>query len=1237
MSSSNSSSTDSSSTDSSSSSSEKNNFDMSQFVEDVNEKIEIEIEKPKTKIKKPEKKKAKGRSTNSPKKRNNFFTISRGGKAQFKGKQNEFLKRGVSIPRFATVKQPKNLKTVQTMAKISNVDPNKLSTHDHLISTAYNKKFVELTQHERNSLQKNFTSLTNEEIQEGEQPNRKKALKKEVQERFAGGNTSFDSLVIAPNGSIISGILQFSVKEFNIVSFGVAKICISYKQPLLKIHLSKDDNKVLRLQINKTTKLLFILNNDQQRFLVWKTFLMYKTYNSNEVENFRISGSILGNKSEISAISLRCWTKGIAKLELLLLDPQKENENKNKTKKKKKKEKEKENENENKINLNNYQEIPIFLEVTLKNIIIKKKSGLILGKYSWEDRVIQFEQNEKREDFLNLTVSKISSDLNNLSFDFEKNEEQDIETKLIKDYLINCRNITKVKLVLSCLSSFSNANIDQDDNDFFLSFGQLEGVNVELLNNNENNNNNDYSLDLSGSKTDSDKETDEDTSDNEITIQKKTKKKQKDKKTKLGIELNSISDSDEDGLEIKKNPLVQNKKQKRKKKSGADEKTFVFKIIDKKKQYLGNGQIIINSKKMTVHAIDEHFTLKGVKSTRFYFHQKNQQLGCLNVNKDLKIFLYLEDEKERKQLQKMFKKLPSKYDKLIDHTIGEEEQLISTDSEVDLDQWSDNDPINLQNKTYDVYFLNSDVTAKGLGTIKLMKTKLVIREPDAEKLNAQYKKTTKLFTHPSKKDILRIVINESDIFYIKFDSFTSRNQFLDEHKEFLENFNNRENSSQNKSKKGNKEKGYLDNVKRHKRKKNDISTLTLGRRKKKLTEENNSKDNDGDGDKPSETDKKIFKVFDYFNKPKIAKKYEITMQLPIMKLKELFGKNVKLPSKYIKKSKKLIKGDKYTEFEYFLLDSYQFIHSILLLSKIKGIISTFRALVYLFEENDAAVPLLQYFIKMDLENCQNPTFLFSETDISNQLWISFCKLPYNVRYVRRTLRPAFREINQLEGNLKKQLKAKKIDSMPSKEELILQKIDIIFEAIINSRAMVPNQLIAILESIKENLLSKFVNETYPVLYKLVLSYLFNEAISSPIDWWMLEKKNFKKNKKFIDTLSNVSNSFVTGEPIKQKEYLSKELNQYIEKKSKFIKFFINSMSTVKEGGRKAPKVPLQSNCYPICLGIIHDFSERQRADILTKLDTILTKREKKIKKKIENDLTSITNDLPSAPNYFKKL
>ncbi|KAJ6251840.1 fam133 protein [Anaeramoeba flamelloides] len=1229
MSSSNSSSSDSSSTSTSSSSSEKNNFDMSQFVEDVNEKSETKIKKPKIEIKKPEKKKMTGSSTNSPKRRNNFFTISRGGKAQFKGKQNEFLKRGVSMPRIPTFVPPKNLKTTQTMSKISAVDPNKLSAHDHLVSNVYDKKFVELTQHERNSLQKNFTSLTNEEIQEGEQPSRKKALKKEVQERFAGGNTSFDSLVIAPNGSIISGILQFSVKEFNIVSFGVAKICIKYKQPLLKIHLSKDDNKVLRLQINKKTKLLFILNNDQQRFLVWKTFLMYKTYNSNEVENFRISGSILGSKSEISAISLRCWTKGIAKLELLLLDPKKESKNA----KKKKKDKEKENENENEINLNNYQEIPIFLEITLKNIIIKKKSGLILDKYSWEDRVIQFEQNEKREDFLNLTVSEISSDLNNLSFDFEKNEEQDIETKLIRDYLMNCRNTMKVKLVLSCLSSFSNANIDQDDNDFFLSFGQIEGVNVGLLNNNENKSNSNSS-DLSESEVDSNGETDDDNSDNEITIKKKANKTQKDKKIKMGIELNSISNSDEDELEIKKNPLVQNKKKKSKQTSDS-EKTFVFKIIDKKKQYLGNGQIIINSKKMTVHAIDEHFTLKGVKSTRFYFHQKNQQLGCLNVNKDLKIFLYLEDPKERKQLQKMFKKLPSKYDKLIDHTIGEEEQLISTDSEVDLDEWSDNDPINLENKTYDVYFLNSDVTVKGLGTIKLMKTKLVIREPDAEKLNAQYKKTTKLFTHPSQKDILRIVINESDIFYIKFDSFTSRNQFLDQHKEFLENFNNNSGKSGNKkSKKSNTENGYLDNVKRHKRKKNDISTLTLGRRKKQLKQESNPKDND---DKPSETDKRIFKVFDYFNKPKIEKKYEITMQLPIMKLKELFGKNVKLPSKYIKKSKKLIKSEKYTEFEYFLLDSYQFIHSILLLSKIKGLISTFRAIVYLFEENDGTVPLLQYFIKMDLSNCQNPTFLFSETDISNQLWCSFCKLPYNVRYVRRTLRPAFREINQLENKLKKQLKEKQIDTMPSKEELILQKLDIFFEVIINSRPMVPKQLIAVLEFIKEILLSKFVNETYPILYKLVISCLFNVAISSPIDWWMLEKKNLKKNKEFITILSKVCNSFVTGEPIEKKEPMSKELNQYIDKKTKFMKFFINSMSTVKEGGRKAPKVPLQANCYPACLGIIHDFSERQRADILTKLDTILTKREKKIKKKIENDLTSIMNDLPSAPNYFKKL
>ncbi|KAJ5066255.1 hypothetical protein M0811_03588 [Anaeramoeba ignava] len=94
--------------------------------------------------------------------------------------------------------------------------------------------------------------------------------------------------------------------------------------PNLEMEFSKKEEKKLRLKIDQKSCFNFIAKNEEQRFLILLTFLMFKTYQNSfekiNSQSLQISGNILTTQDEIEAIAQMCSTRNLISFKLLVSD-----------------------------------------------------------------------------------------------------------------------------------------------------------------------------------------------------------------------------------------------------------------------------------------------------------------------------------------------------------------------------------------------------------------------------------------------------------------------------------------------------------------------------------------------------------------------------------------------------------------------------------------------------------------------------------------------------------------------------------------------------------------------------------------------------------------------------------------------------------------------------------------------------------------------------------------------------
>ncbi|KAJ5078326.1 hypothetical protein M0811_05114 [Anaeramoeba ignava] len=168
------------------------------------------------------------------------------------------------------------------------------------------------------------------EEQEIEMENKMNDKKKEIEEKkekqtimnnFVIGKATFLVEIFNGENNWKNGRIDISEEKITVFMEGY---CVSEgrlaQKKEVEIRFSQEQEMIICIVIKKTKRIIVKMQNEKERKILWKTFLMFSRYYGGVPECVSIDGSILGVENEIQALVSRCGDEKEARFIVKILD-----------------------------------------------------------------------------------------------------------------------------------------------------------------------------------------------------------------------------------------------------------------------------------------------------------------------------------------------------------------------------------------------------------------------------------------------------------------------------------------------------------------------------------------------------------------------------------------------------------------------------------------------------------------------------------------------------------------------------------------------------------------------------------------------------------------------------------------------------------------------------------------------------------------------------------------------------
>ncbi|KAJ6241037.1 microtubule-associated protein [Anaeramoeba flamelloides] len=135
-------------------------------------------------------------------------------------------------------------------------------------------------------------------------------LNKTISRNYYTNRATFQVEILTESTNIPS-LFEITQKGFEIRTVDITTVSLPFsKNPSISFH--QTDDLLLRIDVSKEKCILISCLNFNDRYLIYKTFQMYKFYNFQEFnfdKSFSFSGTIIGKTLEIESVSQRCLSE----------------------------------------------------------------------------------------------------------------------------------------------------------------------------------------------------------------------------------------------------------------------------------------------------------------------------------------------------------------------------------------------------------------------------------------------------------------------------------------------------------------------------------------------------------------------------------------------------------------------------------------------------------------------------------------------------------------------------------------------------------------------------------------------------------------------------------------------------------------------------------------------------------------------------------------------------------------
>ncbi|KAJ3435992.1 notch ligand family member [Anaeramoeba flamelloides] len=371
-------------------------------------------------------------------------------------------------------------------------------------------------------------------------------------------------------------------------------------------------------------------------------------------------------------------------------------------------------------------------------------------------------------------------------------------------------------------------------------------------------------------------------------------------------------------------------------------------------------------------------------------------------------------------------------------------------------------------------------------------------------------------------------------------------------------------------------------------------------------------------------------------KKRRQEQYKSILGLPIFDFQTLFGDYYFISNSTTSQitNKKL--KQTYLDLSDLLVTNLDFVESLLHSEENQVFDYLIRSILYIFESQGEGANLLKHFIVKEINECNDPNFLFKGYSIATRLWTSFAHLPVGINYLHQTLsQPIYdliteMSISEIEINPNK---LNETDSISSNKYNLMAAVETILSSIEKNSDQIPEQFCFILDTLSKTLKLKWPEQILPQIGSFIISMLFNPVITSLNDYGLIEEPPEDSIIRIFILIAKVLTQLSNCSVFDEKDDYLTEMNEYLTNNHERMSKFLSQISTPLiefEENALFPPSPLPKNIFEVSCANVHRFLLLNENKILNNLEQICENQDRYqlLKKEMQELIFLIGEPIP---------
>ncbi|KAJ3444606.1 protein lin-12 [Anaeramoeba flamelloides] len=345
-------------------------------------------------------------------------------------------------------------------------------------------------------------------------------------------------------------------------------------------------------------------------------------------------------------------------------------------------------------------------------------------------------------------------------------------------------------------------------------------------------------------------------------------------------------------------------------------------------------------------------------------------------------------------------------------------------------------------------------------------------------------------------------------------------------------------------------------------------------------------------------------------KKRRKEQYKSILELPIFDFQTLFGDYYFISQSTTNQVTKKKLKQTYLDLSDLLVTNLDFVESLLLSDENQVVDYLIRSILYIFESEGEGANLIKHFIVKEINECQDPDFLFKGYSITTKLWTSFAHLPVGINYLHSTLSQQIYDlimemsISEIEINPNK---LNETDSISCNKYNLMAAVETILSSIEKNADQIPGQYCFILDTLSKQLKLKFPEQILPQIGSFIFNMFFNPVITSLDDYGLIEESPEDSIISIFILIAKVFTQLSNCSIFDEKDDYLTEMNDYLTKNTERMRLFLTQISTPSiefEENALFPPSPLPKNIFEVSCANVHRFLLLNENKILNNLEQI---------------------------------